>query len=331
MPITLAQAGVNTINDIDFAVIDDFRRNSWLMNNITFDDTVVPGTGGATLGYTYVRKLTGASAAPRAINTEYTPGQATRATYSVTLKPIGASFELDRVIARLGAAGTNEVTFQMMEAMVAVRERFVREFLYGDTATNANTFDGLSKALTGASTELTTSTNWVTIATQANALLELDKIDIWLSSIVPTKVGSMTPDQPGGVPAGTRAILGNTKAITQLKRLAKWANMLTMTRNEFDQDVESYRGWALIDVGDRADGSSPIIPITSNVSEVFAVSLGLDAAHAASPGGQQLVNTYFPDWSTSGAVKLGEIELGPAAFVLKSSKACGVYRNITVQ
>lgn len=331
MPVTLAQAQVNAGNDIDYGVIDDFRRNSWLMDNITFDDTVVPATGGASLGYTYVRKLTGASAAPRAINTEYVPGQATRAQYSVSLKPMGGSFELDRVIAALGAAATNEVTFQMLELMVAVRERFVREFLYGDTAVDANTFDGLSKSLTGASTERTTATNWATVATQVAALQELDKIDIWLSGIVASKVGSMTPGQEGAVPPGTRAILGNTVTITQLKRLAKWANMLTMTRNQFDQDVESYRGWALIDVGDRADGSSPIIPTTANVSEIFAVSLGLDAAHAASPAGQPLIKTYLPDFSRAGAVKVGEIELGPAAFVLKSTKSCGAFRTITVQ
>lgn len=329
MPITLAQAQVNAGNDIDYRVIDDFRRNSWLMDNMTFDDTAVPATGGASLGYTYVRKTTGAAAAPRAINTEYTPGQATRAQYSATLKPLGASFEIDRVIAELGPAGSNEIVFQMGEAMVATRERFVREWLYGDTAVDANTFDGISKALTGAATELTTATNWVTVATQANALLELDKLDIWLSKQVASNFGSMTPGMPGEIPPGRRAILGNTLSITQLKRLAKWANMLTMTRDNFDRDVESYRGWALIDLGDRADGSSSIIPTTANVSEIFAVSLGIDAAHAASPAGRPLVRTYMPQLDTPLAVKTGEVEMVTAA-VLKSTKSAGVYRNITV-
>jgi hypothetical protein len=331
MPITLAQAQVNTINDIDFNVIDDFRRNSWLMDNITFDDTSTPATGGSSLGYTYVRKSTGASAAPRPFNTEYVPSQATRATYSVALKPMGSSFELDRTLANIGPAATNETTFQMMEAMIAVRERFVREFLYGDTAVDAATFDGLSKALTGTSTELSTATNWATVATAVNAMLEFDKIDLWLAKMVASKVGSMTPGQPGAVPAGVRALLFNSVSLAQFRRMARFANLTTMTKDNFDQDIESYRGWRLIDLGDRADGTNPIIPITANVSEVFAVSLGLDAAHAASAAGAPLVRTYLPDFSTAGAVKLGEVELGPAAFVLRSTRCCGVYRSITVQ
>lgn len=333
MPITLAQAQVNSTNDVDYGVIDDFRRNSWLFDNLTFDDTSTPATGGGSLGYTYVRKSTGASAAPRAYNTDYVPSKATRATYSVTLKPYGASFEVDRVLANLGPAQSNEVNFQMPEAMIATRERVIRDFLYGDTAVDANGFDGLSKALTGTSTELSTATNWTsgTVNTALLAAAEFDKIDIWLSKLVPSRVGSATPGMPGSVPPGTRALLFNTVSFTAFQRLMRLANIQTSTRDNFDQIVPTYKGWALIDLGDRADGTNPIIPITSNVSEIFAVSLGLDAAHMASVAGAPLLRTWLPDFSQAGAVKLGEVELGPAAFVLRSTRCCGVYRSITVQ
>lgn len=330
MPITLAQAAVNTANDVDFAVVDDFRRNSWLFDNLTWDDVVTPGTTGASLTYSYVRKTTGTTAAPRALNTEYVPGQAGRLKYSVDLKPLGGAFNVDRVLANIGQAQTNETMFQMLELLVATRERTVRELLYGDTATNADTWDGLSKALTSTSTELTTSTNWSTVATQVAANQELDKLDNWLSKIVPSTVGSMTPGMPGGVPPGRRAILGNTRAIQNLQNLIRWASLPTVTKDNFDRDVPAYRGWVLIDVGDRADGASPIVPVTSNVTEIFAVSLGMDAVHMASVGGAPLVRTWLPDFTTAGAVKTGEVELGPAAFVLKSTKSAGVYRNITV-
>lgn len=329
MPVTLAQAQVNAGNDIDYRVIDDFRRNSWLMDHMTFDDTAVPATGGASLGYTYVRKTTGASAAPRAINTEYVATQANRAQYSVTLKPLGGAFEVDRVIAELGAAGSNEIAFQMGDGRVALQERFCREWLYGDTAVNADTFDGINKALTGASTELTTATNWITPATQVAALQELDKLDTLLSKVVRSNFGSGTDGMPGSVPAGTLAILGNTSSILQLRRLAKWAQMYTLTKDELGRDIEQYRNWVLIDLGDRADGSGPIIPTTANVTEVFAVALGIDAAHAASPAGRQLIRTYMPNLDGDGAVKRGEIEMVTAA-VLKSTKSAAVYRNITV-
>lgn len=330
MPITLAQAQVNAGNAIDYRVIDDFRRNSRFMDLMTFDDAAVPGAGGATLGYTYARKTAGTTANPRALNSEYVPGQATRAQYSVTLKPLGAAFEVDRVLAELGPAGTTEIVFQLGQARVAVAERFVREFLYGDTAVNADTFDGVSKALTGASTELTTATNWVTPNTQALALAELDKLDKLLAKVVKSNFGSMTDGMPGAIPAGVKIIAGNTSSILQLRRLAKWSGLVTITQNDLGQDITRYRDWELVDLGDRADGSGPIIPTTSNVSEIFALSLGIDAVHAVSPAGRPLMQVYLPNMQLPDAVKKTEIEMVTAA-VVKSTKAAAVYRNITVE
>jgi hypothetical protein len=39
----------------------------------------------------------------------------------------------------------------------------------------------------------------------------------------------------------------------------------------------------------------------------------------------------MPDFSTVGALKSGEVEMGPVTMVLKNTKAAAVYRNITVQ
>src|SRR5690349_13982475 len=102
MPITLAQAQVNTQADVDYSVIDNLRRYSWLFDQIVFDDTVTPGTGGGSLTYAYTRLVTAAPAGFRAINSEYVPGQATRARASVDLKQLGGAFSVDRVIAKLG-------------------------------------------------------------------------------------------------------------------------------------------------------------------------------------------------------------------------------------
>jgi hypothetical protein len=245
---------------------------------------------------------------------------------------MGGSFEIDRVLAAIGPAATNEITFQMLELMIAVRTRFIYELLYGDTAVDANGFDGLSKALVGATTELTTATNWTpaVIDTAAEALAELDKIDAWLAKIVPSAVGGMTPGMSGALPPGRRALLMNTTTLVRFKALARWAGQLQLRTDDLDREIESYKGWVLIDAGDRADGSTPLVPITSGVTEIFAATFGLDAVHAASAGGKPLVQTWMPDFTTAGAVKVGEVELGPAALVLKSTRAAGVYRNITV-
>lgn len=331
MPITLAQAQVNTQNYVDYNVIDTLRRYSWLMDHIVFDDTVNPGTGGATLTYSYNRLTAAASAAFRAINTEYTPGQAQRGTTSVNLKPMGGAFSVDRVLSNLGPAQTNEVNFQLNQLLMSVPIRFQQEVVLGDTAVDANGFDGLSKLLTGTANEQSTATNWVTPATQVAAQQELDKFDELLSRVIPSAVGSGNIGAPGALPPGMKAILGNTKSIHQLKRLARWAAMATTVQDAAGRRVDYYGEWALINIGDRQDGSGPIIPITSNATDVYAVTFGLDALHGASVAGAPLVKTFMPDFTRSGAVQTGEVELGPGAVCLRNLKSAAVYRSITVQ
>ncbi|HET6353391.1 major capsid protein [Streptomyces sp.] len=333
MPVTLAQAQVNTQSDVDYSVIDNLRRYSWLLDQIVFDDTVTPGTAGGSLTYGYTRLVTAAPAGFRALNTEYTPGQATRARSSVDLKPMGGAFSVDRVLRNLGPAQTNEVTFQMQQLLTSIRTRFAQELILGDTAVDANGFDGLSKILTGTTTEKTAVVaDWTaaTVITQALAMARLDEVDEWLSSIVPSHTGGGDQGAPGALPAGVKAILGNTKSITRFKALARWAGIYTETKDDLGRKIMMYGDWVLIDLGDRADGASPIIPVSSSATDLYAVTFGLDSVHAASSAGNPLVQTWLPDFSHAGAVKTGEIEMGPAALVVKNTKAAGVLRAIDV-
>lgn len=334
MPVTLAQAQVNAATDVDYNVIDNMRRYSWLWDQIVFDDTVTPGTNGGSLTYGYTRLVTAAPAGFRAINTEYTPGKATRTQATVNLKPMGGSFEVDRVLRNLGQAQTNEVTFQMQQEIISSIIRFQQELVLGDTAVDANGFDGLSKMLTGTTTEVTaTSADWrpATIITQALAMAALDAVDLWLARIVPSHTGGGDQGTPGALPPGVKAILGNTVSIARFRALARWAAIYTEEKDSLGRTVRRYGEWVLVDLGDRADGASPIIPTASGVTDLYAVTFGLDSVHAASlGGGTPLVSTWLPDFSTAGAVKLGELEIGPAALCLKNTRAAGVYRAVTV-
>lgn len=337
--VTLAQAQVNTLNDIDFAVIDNLRRYSWLLDQIAFDDTVTPGTGGATLTYGYTRLISTPVTDFRAYNEEYSTSQAQRQRFTVDLKPLGGAFNLDRVLAKLGPQQTNELTFQMQQLLTSVRIRFQRELVGGDIAVNAKGFDGLSKSLTGTNTEVAAgsvggSVDWrpATVITQALAMNRLDEVDDFLSRIVPSHVGGGDQGAPGALPPGQKAILGNTKSIARLRALARWAGQYTVTKDDLGRQIEQYGPWVLVDLGDREDGSSPIIPITAGgLTDLYAVSFGLDALHGASMAGVPLVQTWLPDWTVAGAVKTGEIEMGPAAMALKNTRACGVLRGVQVQ
>ncbi|MFI8104711.1 major capsid protein [Streptomyces sp. NPDC086023] len=354
MPVTLAQAQVNTQNDVDFAVIDNLRRYSWLLDRIVFDDTVTPGTGGGSLTYGYTRLITPRTAAFRALNSEYTPAEAARQRYTVDLKPHGGSFSVDRVLSSLGPAATNETTFQMQQLLTAVQQKWQEELINGDTAVDALGFDGLNKSLTGTETEydpLDNGTsagylNWTagTIITQPLAMAALDQLDAFLSLITPSKTGGGDLGTPGAVPPGEKALLGNRTSITRIKALARWAGLYTAEKDSLGRQIERYGDWTLVDIGNGMTGSSPIVPIYSadadeaggggtitGLTDLYAVTFGMDALHGASVAGNPLVQTWLPDFSHSGAVKSGEIEMGPSAMVLKNTKACGVLRKIKVQ
>ena len=53
MAVTLQQAKLDSQDDIQKGVIDEFRKSSYILDNLTFDNAVTPGTNGATLTYGY--------------------------------------------------------------------------------------------------------------------------------------------------------------------------------------------------------------------------------------------------------------------------------------
>jgi hypothetical protein len=331
MPVTLAQAKLMATDDIDVQVIDEFQKSSFLLDSMTFDDVVNQAGSGATLTYGYQRLITQADAAFRAINSEYTPAEVTKARYTVDLKPLGGSFQIDRVLN--GVAAAAETTLQMQQKIKATRAKFADAVINGDTAVDANGFDGLSKILTGSSTEYLPLANgvsvgyldWTTVSDKAGALVQLRHVDAWLSAMDET---------PG-------AIMGPKKTLAAFKTLAIWADQYDKTTDAFGRPIERYNGIPLVDLGAKAGSNTDVIGLVSrdtdaggaggtitNLGDLFAVRFGLDGFHGVSMAGRQLVNQWLPDFTTSGAVKTGEVELGPAAVVLKATKAAAVLRNI---
>ena len=132
MPVTLAEAALNTQDDVDRLVIDEFRKQSALLDSLLFHDTVNPMGGGSTLTYGYHRVITERAAAFRAINAEYTPAEAAKERYTVDLKPLGGAFQIDRVLSDLARGA--ETAFQLEQLAKATRTKFTDELINGDTA-----------------------------------------------------------------------------------------------------------------------------------------------------------------------------------------------------
>lgn len=333
MPTSLAQGKLNAQTDLDVAVIDEFRKESVILDTLVFDDAVNPSGGGGTLLYGYRRQVTQGGAAFRAINSEYTPGEITTEQKSTELKPLGGSFQVDRVVAKIGPAASAAVSLNLREKIKATRTKFQDEVINGDTAVDANGFDGLDKALTGSATEFNAGAvaNWTDLDTDQSVKFKaLDALDEFLSLL-------------DGTPT---VIVGNKKALARVRAIVRRTGMYV--RNPIDGLVgqdgrpitrEEYGGILFADAGDQAGSSNPIIPVENRtvgtaqtgLTDLYAYRVGLDGFHGVSTMGGQLVETWLPDFSKAGAVKTGEVEMGPVSVALKATKAAAVFRNIKVQ
>lgn len=317
--ITLAEAQKNVQDDLQAGVIDEFRKNNYLLDNLTFDDVVSPTGGGATMTYAYTRLLTQPTADFRDINSEYTPQEVSKQRHTVDLKVFGGAFQVDRVIASMGGI-VSEVTLQMQQKIKAAQALFNDTVINGDSAVNAKAFDGLDKALTGSSTELVPSAA-IDLSTSAavdtNWKSFLDLFDEFLMGL-------------DGTPT---AIMGNTKMISKLRAIARRAGMYQVNKNDWGTQVESYGPIPLIDLGAKPGSNDPIVSVgtgdSAGLTSLYVARFGLDGFHGVSLAGQSPINTWMPDFTTAGAVKKGEVEM-VAAVALKATKAAAVLRKVKV-
>lgn len=317
MAVTLAQAKLNVQTNLDSMVIDEFRKSSFLMDNIPFHDCVSPTGGGSTLTYGYTRLVTQPSAAFRQINEEYTPAEVQKQRYNVDLKVFGGSFEVDRIIAGMGGIA-NEVTLQMQQKIKAASALFSDTVINGNSTTDAKTFDGLDVALTGSSTEYNKSTA-IDLSTAAkvdeNYKQFVDMMDEFLMML-------------DGEPS---FIAGNTKLIAKIRAIARRVGQYQTTKNELGQEISMYGNIPLVDLGAKPGKNDPIVATNeSGETSLYVARFGMDGFHAVSMAGQIPARTWMPDFSTAGAVKKGEVEM-VAAVALKATKAAGVFRKIKVQ
>lgn len=320
MAITLAEVQKNVQDALQGGVIDEFRKNNFLLDNLTFADVVSPTGGGATMTYAYTRLATQPTAAFRAINSEYTPAEVTKQRYTVDLKVFGGAFQIDRVLADMGGI-VDEVTLQMQQKIKAAQALFNDTVINGDSATDANAFDGLEKALAGSSTEVNgaTSDSAIDLSTSANVtsnyMAFLDILDEFLGKL-------------DGAPT---ALLVNGKMAAKLRACARRASMYQLTQDGFGQQVERYGNVPFIDLGAKAGSNTAVIgtDATAGTTSLYAVRLGLDGFHGVSMAGQSPIRTFMPDFTTAGAVKKGEVEM-VAAVALKATKAAAVLRKIKV-
>ena len=336
MVVSLAEAKRNAQEDLDVQVIDEFRKTSVINDSLIFDDAVNPAGGGATLTYGYRRLFTQATANTRAYNTEYVDQEVETRPYSTTLTPLGGSFAIDRVLAKVGPAASGAIALQMSQKIKSTNAKFADLVINGDTATTATDFDGLDKALTGSDTEfrpnvVTNLTDWDTGTRTEHKFL--DDLDEFLSLL-------------DGVPT---ILVGNSAVLARVRGAARRAGMYTLnpvdgllTAGEGSRPIERemYGGVLFGDAGAKAGSNDMIIPIENRtvatvaqtgLTDLYAYRVGIDGFHGVSTAGGQLISQWLPDFTRAGAVKRGEVEMGPVSVALKATKAAAVWRNLKVR
>lgn len=312
MPVTLAEAANNATDDVDVSVINEFRTND-LLDLLTFDDVVNPAGGGATLTYGYRRLSTLATAGFRALNSEYVPSEVTTTKHDIDLKVLGGAFQVDRVLAKVGPAATGAVSLNMREKITATKAEFGDAVINGDSS-GTDEFDGLSKMLAGSVTEVTSEVAWHGTMDETKSYQILDDLDTFLG---------LLDGEPG-------AIISNRLALAKIRAALRRTNQYTREVGPLGNTREAYGNVRLIDAGKKAGTNSDVIPVTAGSTELYAVRFALDGFHAVSTVGGQVIDQWMPDFTRSGAVKTGEVEMGPVGVVLKKSKAAGVLRDVQV-
>ena len=336
MAITLAEARNNTQEAYDPFVIDEFRKESPLLEMMQFDDAVNPSFSGGTMDYGYRRLKTQATASTRAINSDYTPQNVTTEKKSVTLAVMGGSFEVDRVVARnLGDGAGAAVELNITQKVKATVAKFNDEVINGDVAVDANGFDGLDKALTGSDTEigLNVVTNWADLDTvPAVSQKALDSLDELMDML----------NGPASV------IVANRKALARIRAIARRAGMYVenpfeglLDRNGRPVVRQQYGNVIFVDAGVKAGSNIDVIPVetrtvnsvsTTGLTDIYAIRLDLlDGFHGVATVGSQMIETWIPAFTDAKAVQTGAVELGPVAVALKATKGAAVLRNIKVQ
>lgn len=327
MPITLADFQANLNDDVDFAVVDELRQGSpFLLDRLTFDDTVIPGVGGGTLTKGYTRLQATRPAHTRQQNTEYPAFEAKKKRVTVDLVPMGARYNIDRVFARVGAA--SEIAFQQSEAIRATIAKFNDLFINGvaaDFADSEPQFEGLDAIVSGSITEWDDNGNpfdFSAINSQATAQSASRQLRAWLRKFQ-------------GTPT---AFFVNADGAAWLDTVSDFLYGQTAVQSQFGQDVPTYRGIPYVDLGQKPGTVDQDDVLTGEASEddiiatdedgvttIYAAVLGLDSVHGLSVPGQ-LVSQWLPDFGTAGAVKPGEVELGPVAIAAKRVRGVGAFR-----
>lgn len=261
MALTLVEAAKLSQNDLQRGVVETFVIESRVLDRLP----LMPIEGNA---FAYNEEGTLPGVEFRAVNAAYSESTGTFNQKTETLVILGGDADVDTYIARTrGNINDQRAQQERMKVKAAVI-KYQDTFINGDTAVDANSFDGLKKRLTGAQVvDYGANGGNIIGAAVAEQHAFLDALDDMLSRIV------------GGADAiyTNAAILAKVRS--SARRLGGWSSY---TLEDFGVTIDTYNNIPILDIGKKADGTE-IIPNTETLGtsgattgSLYGVKFGQD-------------------------------------------------------
>lgn len=256
MAMTLAEAATVT-QDLRVAPVVGVLNVSPIMSRVPFE----PIAGRA---FSYNSEATLPAAAFRAVNAGYTESTGTFASATETLAILGGDYVVDRYLEQTSTGGVASLVAAQRDMKArSIAAKFADTFINGDTAVDANSFNGLKKRLTGGQV-ISSGTNGAAMNTDAATRTAfLDKLDALLAAC-----------------PGADVLYANSSVLSLIRTVFRNVQLQgAFTINEITgrPDVPVWQGVPILDAGKKADQTA-VIPQTetqgssSVASSIYAVN-----------------------------------------------------------
>ena len=273
MAITLTEAAKLSTTDLQKGVLETFVQTSPVLDRIPMLE--IEGNA-----YAYNSEATLPGVEFRAVNGSYSESTGTVNQKSETLAILGGDADVDRFIQQTRSNLNDQRATQTAMKVKAISYKFQDTFINGDSSTDANSFDGLKKRLTG-NQVIDAATNGLPVVGSSNADIHtfLDKLDELLAAVP-------------GINGTNGAIYANAKIIRKIASALRHVGLdMVLMEDITGKRAIQWNGIPILDLGTTAAATPvDILPLTETqgtataTSSIYAVKFGADEGDQAVTG-----------------------------------------------
>jgi hypothetical protein len=187
----------------------------------------------------------------------------TVAPISEMLGIVGGPVNIDRVFLKTKGLLVDPVQFQLEGKADAISYDFNDNFINNDPVTNKDMFTGIKKRIqegSGSVNEYTSGGQLIAARDPAAATEGLaPKSDEASAEQFFDYVNALLRKLPKNRRAGTKAMFMNEDGLDLFTSLARRRKLLNTAKDQYDREIETYRGCRLYDIGEKADQTTGII------------------------------------------------------------------------